>query len=210
MGNEAIKEIGAACQVSSSRPLQAIAAFPKKKFFSRMVGRHFANRGPFQRVMLHRTCHLVQACCISKRYLSSSPSVASMIRKNCKLSADNGSRNSNDPIWLTPLKRPSGFASSSANLQITPVASCLALTYRRWSNGCLHPKSWRAPRRRKYSPWSTGHGPIVAGKLASVVAIACGFAFDVPMKDSRPILIGTSNAPHYRIRVADFISRRSS
>jgi len=41
VGNEAIKEIGAACQVSSSRPLQAIAAFPKKKFFSRMVGRHF-------------------------------------------------------------------------------------------------------------------------------------------------------------------------
>ena len=29
MGNEAIKEIGAACQVSSSRPLQAIGAFPK-------------------------------------------------------------------------------------------------------------------------------------------------------------------------------------
>jgi hypothetical protein len=123
VGNEAIKEIGAACQVSSSRPLQAIGAFPKKKFFSRMVGRHFANRGPFQRVMLHRTCHLVQACCISKRYLSSSPSVASMIRKNCKLSADNGARNSNDPIWLTPSKRPSGFATSSANLQITPVAS---------------------------------------------------------------------------------------
>ena len=42
MGNEAIKEIGAACQVSSSRPLQAIGAFPKK-FLSRMVGRHFAN-----------------------------------------------------------------------------------------------------------------------------------------------------------------------
>ena len=29
MGNEAIKEIEAACQVSSSRPLQAIGAFPK-------------------------------------------------------------------------------------------------------------------------------------------------------------------------------------
>ena len=39
MGNEAIKAIGAACQVSSSRPLQAIGAFPKK-FWSRMVGRH--------------------------------------------------------------------------------------------------------------------------------------------------------------------------
>ena len=24
----------------------------------------------------------------------------------------------------------------------------------------------------------------------------CGFAFDVPMKDSQPILIGTSNAPY--------------
>ena len=39
MGNEAIKAIGAACQISSSRPLQAIGAFPKK-FWSRIVGRH--------------------------------------------------------------------------------------------------------------------------------------------------------------------------
>jgi hypothetical protein len=30
VGNEAIKAIGTACQVSSSRPLQAIGAFPKK------------------------------------------------------------------------------------------------------------------------------------------------------------------------------------
>ncbi len=38
MGNEAIKEIGAACQVSSSRPLQAIGAFPKSFFHAWSVG----------------------------------------------------------------------------------------------------------------------------------------------------------------------------